>query len=263
MKLEQIAGLSTIQGITEFLPISSSGHLILFSKVFNLPDQGVDMDIAMHVGSLLAVLLYFIADIKYLIGGSFDALRFKWNDGTKFLLNCIVGTIPAIICGFFIKDFLEYFRSELIVGVNLVLFGIILYVADKRGAKNRSIKDMGLIDALFIGICQVLAFIPGTSRSGITITGGLFLGFKRDESARFSMILSIPAIIGAASITLIKDNFAITKDMIVGVFLTFIVALITIWGFMAWVKKMSYTPFVIYRVILGGILIFNAYIYIF
>ena len=185
----QILLLSALQGLTEFLPVSSSGHLILFSKFTSFPDQGLALDVAMHVGSIMAVMIYFSEEIWMMLKGVFKTWfipNFK-NAGSKLFWLIVIGTIPAVIAGLALKSY----------GMEWLGFGIVLFIADKLGMTIRQIKHLTALDALLIGLAQCLALIPGTSRSGITITMGRFLGMERREAAKFAMLLSIPTIAAA------------------------------------------------------------------
>ena len=218
----QIIILSALQGFTEFLPVSSSGHLILLSTFTSFPDQGLEIDIAVHVGSILAVMIYFWRDIRDMLYGLVNAffnrfpsvknfyLRKASAAAKDFILNqlpaadlrlllmLVVGTVPAVVFGLALHHFgMEWLRSTKIIGWNILLFGILLWIADRFQPSKRSIADMTYKDAFLIGLAQCLALIPGTSRSGITITVSRFLRLERREAARFCMLLSVPAIAGA------------------------------------------------------------------
>ena len=266
MNMLQILWLSVLQGLTEFLPISSSGHLILFSKFTNFPDQGIMIDIALHIGSIIAVCIYFYREIWSMLKGLYYGKFlpcFKF-EGNKLAYMIIVASIPALICGATLKFYgTEWLRNPKIIGWAILLGGILLYVADKMSMTLRKINSLSLKDALIIGFGQCLALIPGTSRSGITITMGRFLGLERKEAAKFSMILAIPTIIAAGifqALELYADgdysgvNFAVNA-----VWYSFIVSLIAIYGMMWWLKKSTFLPFVIYRIILGTYLILDSY----
>ena len=204
MSTIQIFYLSLLQGITEFLPVSSSGHLILLSKFTYFPDQGLALDVAVHVGSILAVMIYFSETIWEMIKGVWKT-RFIpsfSNYGAQVFWLIVVGTIPAVIAGFALKCYgMEWLRDTRIIGWTILGYGLLLFVADRFSMTIREIKHMGVFDAVLIGCAQCLALIPGTSRSGITITIARFLGLERREAAKFSMLLSIPAIIAAATLT--------------------------------------------------------------
>ena len=261
--------LSILQGITEFLPVSSSGHLILFSKFTTFPDQGLALDVAVHVGSIIAVMIYFSATIWQIIKGvvkSYFLPNFK-NDGNRLFWLIFVATIPAVIFGLWLKDNgMESFRSTRLVGWTILCFGILLFIADKVGMTIRKVEHLTLLDAVLIGLAQCLALIPGTSRSGITITMGRFLGMERREAAKFSMLLSIPTIFGAGCLVAFElyqagDMAAIT-DAFNGIVYSFAASLIAIYIMMWWLKKSTFLPFVIYRIILGSCLLLDSYGYL-
>ena len=261
--------LSILQGITEFLPVSSSGHLILFSKFTTFPDQGLALDVAVHVGSIIAVMIYFSATIWQIIKGvvkSYFLPNFK-NDGNRLFWLIFVATIPAVIFGLWLKDNgMENFRSTRLVGWTILCFGILLFIADKVGMTIRKVEHLTLLDAVLIGLAQCLALIPGTSRSGITITMGRFLGMERREAAKFSMLLSIPTIFGAGCLVAFElyqagDMAAIT-DAFNGIVYSFAASLIAIYIMMWWLKKSTFLPFVIYRIILGSCLLLDSYGYL-
>lgn len=262
----QIFYLSLLQGITEFLPVSSSGHLILLSKFSYFPDQGLALDVAVHVGSILAVMIYFSETIWEMIKGVVKTRfipNFK-NYGAQVFWLIVIGTIPAVIAGFALKSYgMEWLRDTRIIGWTILGYGILLYVADKFSMTIREIKHLGIVDAILIGCAQCLALIPGTSRSGITITMGRFLGLERREAAKFSMLLSIPAIIAAAVLTGWEvwqaGDFQEIGWMFDGVVFSYISSVIAIYIVMWWLKKSTFLPFVIYRIILGTILLLDSY----
>lgn len=262
----QIFYLSLLQGITEFLPVSSSGHLILLSKFSYFPDQGLALDVAVHVGSILAVMIYFSETIWEMIKGVVKTRfipNFK-NYGAQVFWLIVIGTIPAVIAGFALKSYgMEWLRDTRIIGWTILGYGILLYVADKFSMTIREIKHLGIVDAILIGCAQCLALIPGTSRSGITITMGRFLGLERREAAKFSMLLSIPAIVAAAVLTGWEvwqaGDFQEIGWMFDGVVFSYISSVIAIYVVMWWLKKSTFLPFVIYRIILGTILLLDSY----
>ena len=261
MDLINLLVLAVVQGITEFLPISSSAHLILVPVLFGWPDQGLAIDIAVHVGTLAAVLVYFYRDVLELVAGLWVAVLGRPDDRSRLVLHLAVATLPIVVVGLLAKDLAgTTFRSELLIAVTTILFGIVLWIAD-RGAHrhDRGLGEMTLKDAVVIGTAQVLAILPGTSRSGITMTAALFLRFSRTESARFSMLLSIPTIAAAgllATLDLVKSGDAtLQADAIWAALLAFVAALLTIWGLMKWLRTSSFTPFVIYRLVLGAVLL--------
>ena len=258
--------LSILQGLTEFLPVSSSGHLILFSKFTTFPDQGLALDVAVHVGSIIAVIIYFSNTIWEIIKGLFKTHfipDFK-NYGNRLFWLIFIGTIPAVIAGLLLKEYgMEWLRDTRIIGWTILGYGILLYVADKFSMTIREIKHLGIVDAILIGCAQCLALIPGTSRSGITITMGRFLGLERREAAKFSMLLSIPAIVAAAVLTGWEvwqaGDFQEIGWMFDGVVFSYISSVIAIYIVMWWLKKSTFLPFVIYRIILGTILLLDSY----
>ena len=190
--------IGIVQGFTEFLPISSSGHLVLVSELTSWQDQGLFTDVAVHVGTLLAVIIYLRSHITTLIK-SFFSFQLEDNDN---LIKIIIATIPAVIVGFFIFDFVQsYFRDIKVVAVTSVVFAALLFVADHFKMKISSWENMSYVQAFIIGAFQVLAFIPGASRAGVTITGARFLGFDRSSAAIFSMLLSIPLILASLVLT--------------------------------------------------------------
>ena len=262
----QIFYLSLLQGITEFLPVSSSGHLVLLSKFSYFPDQGLALDVAVHVGSILAVMIYFSSTIWEMIKGVIKTKfipNFK-NDGAKIFWLIVIGTIPAIIAGFALKQYgMEWLRNTRIIGWTILGYGLLLFIADKCSMTIRQIKHMGVLDAIVIGCAQCLALIPGTSRSGITITFARFLGLERREAAKFSMLLSIPAIIAAATLTGYEvwqqGNMQEIAWMFDGVVYSYLSSVVAIFIVMWWLKKSTFLPFVIYRIILGSILLLDSY----
>lgn len=261
--------LSILQGITEFLPVSSSGHLILFSKFTTFPDQGLPLDVAVHVGSILAVMIYFSGDLWAMFKGllkTFFIPSFK-NPGAKIFWLIVIGTFPIVIAGLLLKEHgMEWLRDTRIIGWTILLYGILLFIADKFSLTIRKIEHLTVLDALLIGCAQCLALIPGTSRSGVTATMGRFLSLERREAAKFSMLLSIPAIIAAASLVAFElyqgNNLLAILETFDGVLYSFIASIVAIYVVMWWLKKSTFLPFVIYRIILGTILLLDTYGYL-
>ncbi len=261
--------LSALQGITEFLPVSSSGHLILFSKFTTFPDQGLALDVAVHVGSILAVMIYFSEYLWKMFKGllkTYFIPNFKNVDARTFWL-LVIGTLPVVIVGLILKDNgMEWVRSTKIIGWTILGYGLLLFISDKFGMTIRKIEHLTIIDALLIGGAQCLALIPGTSRSGITVTMARFLSMERREAAKFSMLLSIPAIIGAASLVALElyqqDNLQTIIEAIDGITYSFIASILAIYIVMWWLKKSTFLPFVIYRIILGSYLLLDSYGYL-
>ncbi len=264
MTIEQIIVLAIVQGITEFLPISSSGHLILVPQLMHWEDQGLIVDVMTHVGTLFAILIYFWRDVWNISRGALELLRGKVTEEGKLAIYIVLATIPAIAFGLFLKKFgfgdLE--RNVAVVAWNTILYGILMLIADMVGPQQRTIKDMTLGSAMIIGVAQALALIPGTSRSGVTMTAGRFLGFTRPDAARFSFLLGIPAIAGAGVLT-VGDAFAsgdpVTMDSVYCAILTFFAGLAAIAFLMALIRRISFLPFVLYRMVLGGFLLVMIY----
>jgi undecaprenyl-diphosphatase len=266
MSIEQIIVLAIVQGISEFLPISSSGHLILIPAVTGWPDQGLATDIMVHIGSLFAIIVYFWRDVGRLLRGLGDLVRFSLTDNARLALYIILATIPAVIFALILKKtgVLEQIRGAEIVGWNAIIFGILLYLTDKYGSRFKTMADMRLAPAIMIGCAQALALIPGTSRSGITISAARALGFERSESARFSFLLGMPAIAGAGVLTLYefyKSDETIPPETLITAGLSFLASLAAITFLMALVKRMSFLPFVLYRLALSAVLLGWVYFY--
>jgi undecaprenyl-diphosphatase len=261
MLIVQIIVLALIQGITEFLPISSSGHLLLVPALTGWPDQGLLTDVMVHMGSFLAVVVYFWRDCVKLTIGSIELLRGEVTAWGRLALLIVLGTIPAVLFGVFLDQigFMDAVRQmPQIVAWNAIVFGILLYLCDRYGLSTRRMSDMTWLTALIIGIAQAIAIIPGTSRSGITMTAARALGFERPEAARFAFLLGIPAIAGAGVLKLgdaVASGEAITFGMMLTAILTFFVALGTITVLMKMVRYVSFLPFAIYRVLLGALLL--------
>jgi undecaprenyl-diphosphatase len=260
MSIEQIIVLALIQGITEYLPISSSGHLILVPALTGWPDQGFVTDMVTNLGTLFATIIYFWRDVVAMFRGFIDVIKRRSTYNSALITNVVIGTIPIIIAGILLKvTHLDHLiRSPFLVAMNSIVFGILLYAADAYGLFRRAVRDLTWKTALIIGVSQMFALSPGTSRSGVTMTAGRALGFVRPEAARFSFLLSIPAN-AAASIFVIgnavKSGEAITGPVIITGLLTFFVGLGTITLLMRIVRSVSFLPFVVYRVILGGALL--------
>ena len=265
MPIEQIIVLALIQGITEFLPISSSGHLLLVPTLTGWADQGLMTDVMVHMGSFLAVIVYFWRDVLQLIRGVLDFLRGNASQWSRLAFVIIIATIPAIIFGLVLDKtgFMEWVRNvPEVVAWNAIVFGALLYVFDRYGLSVRGIEGMTWLPGLIIGVAQAIAIIPGTSRSGITMTAGRALGFTRPEAARFSFLLGIPAIGGAGILelgTAVSDGTTIGRDQLLTAAFTFIVALFTIAVLMRMVRFVSFLPFAIYRVALGVTLLALIY----
>ena len=264
MLFYQVIILALIQGLTEFLPISSSAHLILPSQILNWQDQGLAFDLAVHVGTLIAVLIFLRKDISSMLLSCWKVILGKGIDNeAKLAMLIVLGTLPAVIIGFFIKDFVESnLRSVLVIAIASIVFGLLLAFVDLKSSfkKQRELSALNVSNVLFIGFAQALAFIPGTSRSGITITVALALGFTRQSALRFSFLLSIPLILAGGLLSAL-DMFAAQTtttawaDVAVATLVAGISAYACIQLFMNWVDRVGMIPFVIYRVILGAVLL--------
>jgi undecaprenyl-diphosphatase len=260
MDLMHALVLAIVQGLTEFLPISSAGHLVLVPVFLGWPDQGLAFDVATHFGTLGAVLFYFRHDLWPMTRDAFGTLRGGQRTRESDLAWWVViGTIPAVVGGLlFAGQVSTLLRSPLVIATTMAGFGILMWVADVRGGQHREQDQIGWRDALIIGLAQALALIPGTSRSGITITAALFLGLKRQAAARFSFLLSIPVIIAAISyelMTLLRDPEPVDwTALAVGAAVAGVVAYLTIRGFIALLGRMGLAPFAIYRLFLAAVL---------
>ena len=266
MPIFQLMLISIIQGITEFLPISSSAHLILLPKLTTLKDQGITIDVAVHIGTLFAVILYFITDIKLIIIDLINMITFKKVIKSNSLVVClIVATIPVILFGLIVKvtGLDESLRSVKIIAWAMLIFGIILYYTDQKGSNNKSTENWTIKAAVIMGFWQALALIPGTSRAGSTISGARVLGFSRKDSAKLSMLMSIPTIIASGTLLIasiaVSGDLNLAKDFAFAILTSFLTALLAIKIMMHFLNKFSYTPYVIYRVIFGLILLRIAY----
>ncbi len=269
MSIEQIIVIAIIQGLTEFLPVSSSGHLALIPVVTDWPDQGVITDVMVHVGSLFAVIAYFWRDVWNLLCGTWDMIRFRNTHNSRMAGYIALATIPALVFGAALKlsGTLDALRADpvtlaKIIAWAAVIYGILLWVADAVGSRAKKMEDMKLAPALIIGFSQALALIPGTSRSGATMTAARFLGFERAEAARFSFLLGIPAIAAAGGFTAIEAiqiGGGIPSYAIWAAVLTFFAALLAIALLMALVKRVGLWIFMVYR--LGLALVLFALIY--
>jgi undecaprenyl-diphosphatase len=246
--------LSLIQGITEFLPISSSSHLIIFSNYTNFENQSLSIDISLHVGSFLAVITYFHKDL----------INFIKNKDLFFKI--LISSTPVMFFGFFLvqTNFIEKLRNTEVIGWATLIFGVLLYISDRYKLKKNISSNFNYKSAIFIGLFQIFSLIPGVSRSGISITAARFLNFKRFDAAKISFLLSIPTL-GAVSIFGLRNlltsqdvNFSILN--LFSIFFSYIFSLITINYFLKYIKKFSLNIFVSYRIIIGLILLVVAYL---
>lgn len=266
--LEQLF-LALIQGATEFLPVSSSAHLILGRTVLQWmgladsqmsPAEELAFDVALHIGSLGAVLIYFRGEVRMMLAGLWDMLRGTRSANAMVLLNLIVATIPIVIAGFLLKGLVtDLARNVELIAATTILFGLLLWAADRRTEKKAELEQLSLRDALVVGAAQCAAIVPGVSRSGICMTAGRFLGLDRSLSARFAMLLSIPAILGAGLLVTVDlvqaGDMRLTTDAAMGALFSFFSAWAAIALLMRWLKTRSYLPFVIYRLALGAVMV--------
>ena len=252
--------LALIQGLTEFLPISSSAHLILPSKLLGWPDQGPLIDVMAHFGSLFAVLLYFRRDVADILRGFVDLLQRKLNTNSALALNLILSTPPVLIAGFILAktgaD--DAMRLLPVIAFTTIFFGVLLWLSDVKAKSDKPVKDLTWGGAVILGLSQSLALIPGTSRSGITMTAARTLGLSREAAARFSMLMSLPVIGAGGLYAMMKlmtadatEQSATLMNGLLVAGLSFVTAYACIALFMKWVGRIGFLPFMIYRLILG------------
>lgn len=264
MDMMQALVLALIQGLTEFLPISSSGHLILPSVLLGWDDQGLAFDVAVHFGTLLAVLLYFRRDIAAMATAwSVSLLRRQHSDDSRLAWWVILATLPAVVAGFLLEDWIEaHLRTASVLAASTLVFGIFLGVSQYFSHRARQCRDLTLWMVLIIGFAQALALIPGTSRSGITITAAAFLGLSLVEASRFSFLLSIPVIAGASllkTVDLVTGSISLDLSLLVlAMSVSAITAFFCIGWFMHWVERIGLMPFAVYRVLLAGVIFIAA-----
>ena len=253
MDFLQILILSAIQGITEFLPISSQSHLILTSTLLGMKDQGLGFDIALHSGSLFAILFFYRKEITKILSIS--------NEGVQYLKLIIIGSIPLPIIGLIFVDSVNtYMRSVESIALMTVIFALILYFADiKKKDTVSELKSISIFTIVFIGFMQTLAIMPGVSRAGIVITAALLVNYSREDSIKIAFLLSIPAIFMATVYQSMQlhgiGNIEILNEHLLGMLLSFIFSYITIHLFISTINKISFTPYIVYRLILGVVLI--------
>ena len=250
--LFEILLLSLIQGVSEFLPISSAAHLILASNIYEFKNQSLLIDISLHLGSLLAILFYFRNEI------------FNLKNNLNLFYKIIVATLPLIIIGYFLYStgIIYEFRNIKVIVWTTFVGAILLHIADRRKIFNNLENSFNFKSALIIGLFQIIALIPGTSRAGITITAGRILGFDRTDSTKISFYLSIPALMGASALgikDLFKENIEFNFFVLIGIFLSFLFSLATIRIFLGFLKKFSLNIFVFYRIFLAIVLFYIIY----
>ena len=256
MPLTHLIILSLIQGLTEFLPVSSSGHLIIVPNILSWRDQGLIIDVAVHAGSLLAVVIYLWRDLWSMTAALIDFRNLRENPNLKLAQIIIIASLPVMAAGFMVSLFVgDSARNLEIIGWATLGFGILLGLSDKIGMTLNELNHMEFSDGILIGISQALALIPGASRSGLTITMARFLGYNRSAAARFSLLLAIPAILGASTLKGIElaqsQNAILSIDVAIVIMISFVAAFASISVMMNWLNKAGFMPFVIYRVVLG------------
>jgi len=268
MTLFDTVALAIIQGITEFLPISSSGHLILWPLLTGRPDQGLSMDVAVHMGTLAAVCLYFRQDTARLLAGLADVLRGRWrSDAARLFWLVSLATVPAVAAGLVLKltGEIDAFRAVAVIGWATILGGLLLWYTDRTGGQRRGGGDWRISDAVVMGLMQAVALVPGTSRSGITMTAARWLGFERAEAARLSLLMAIPITFAAGVLEteeLVRTGgFDATGELALGAFLSFVAAMATLIVMMRMFRRdWTMLPFVVYRLALGAGLLALAYL---
>jgi undecaprenyl-diphosphatase len=253
--------LALLQGLTEFLPISSSAHLILVPRLLGWSDQGLAFDVAVHVGTLVAVVAYFRHDIVRLLLAWLDScIRRRLTSDARLAWFVLLGTLPAALAGLLLHDVIEtWLRSPLVIALATIGFGLLLWAADRHGRQERSETGLQFVDVMWIGLAQAVALIPGTSRSGITMTAGLALGLTRSAAARFSFLLSVPVIIlagGYETLQLLEQAEPVAWDTLsLGTVVAAVSAYLCIHFFLRLIELTGMLPFVIYRLLLGCVLL--------
>ncbi len=263
MTIIQIIILAIIQGLTEFLPVSSSAHLILAEHFMGIREGGNEIVIAVHFGSLFAVMIYFRKEVARLFRGVWDFLRLRFQTGDcQLLLKLSVATIPVVIAGGILQatGWIDFVTTPIVIAFAMIIFGLILWVADRNNAQTRHFDDFNYRDAIIMGLWQAIALIPGTSRSGATVTASRFLKFKREDGAKIAMLMSIPTILAATllisiDITMSGEWATLGKDAFIAALFSFIAAYFALALMMRFLKTSSYLPFVIYRLVLGAIVL--------
>lgn len=260
MEIQHIVILSLVQGLTEFLPISSSAHLILVPVLTDWPDQGLAFDVAVHAGTLAAVVLYFRRELARMLVEWFASFKGRLTPDARLAWAVLIGTIPVGLAGLLFKDVIEtQLRSPMVIAVATIVFGLLLWYADSTGKRSKNEYGLLLCDVLIIGVAQALALIPGTSRSGITITAALMLGLNREAAARFSFLLSIPVIFLAGSLETMEYLGAASVEdaqpLLIGALLSAVSAYACIHYFLKLLERIGMMPFVAYRLVLGVVLV--------
>lgn len=266
MTLFHIFLLAVIQGVTEFLPVSSSGHLILLPALTPLEDQGLVLDVAVHIGTLFAVCWYFRQDVGLAARGVPELIRFQIETRGGFLALCLlIATIPVMILGLAFKllGIMDMLRSIAVIGWMMIIFGIVLYVTDRMGQQTRTAQGWTMKHALYLGLWQAIALIPGTSRSGIVISGARALGYTRHDAAKLSMLMSIPTIIASGTLMGLDvvrlADWQAVRDGAIAASISFFAAWAALIFMMKLLRSVSFTPYVLYRLGLGLVLLAIAY----
>ncbi|MEO3414531.1 undecaprenyl-diphosphate phosphatase [Roseovarius sp. CAU 1744] len=266
MTLFHLFLVAVIQGVTEFLPVSSSGHLILLPHLTGYQDQGLAVDVAVHVGTLFAVILYFWSDVRLALSGLPRLATGRADTpGARLAMLLLIASVPVVAFGLILNltGLHDALRSLKVIGWAMLVFGVLLYWSDQNGDTVKKAGDWSIADAMTMGVWQAIALIPGTSRSGITITGARFLGYNRHDAAKLAMLMSIPTIIASGvflgSKVALDADMGLLRDCAIAAALAFIAALLALVLMMRLLHSVSYTPYVLYRIALGGILLLIAY----
>jgi len=264
MTAMQLLVLALVQGVTEFLPISSSGHLILTRDLLGwhaAANTELILDVAVHVGTLGAIVIYFWRDVLWMLGGLLSLARGRAHPGGRMALLIAAATVPVVMVGAAAEaiGLIDALRTPLVIGWTTLGFGVVLYGVDRLVPPVHGLGQMTLGHALFIGLAQVLALVPGTSRSGITMTAARLLGYERTEAARFSMLMSIPVIVAAGTLKGLElvraGDTALAWDVVGAAAMALIAALIAVGLMMRWLARATFTPFVVYRLLLGALIL--------
>ncbi len=250
-----------IQGLTEFLPISSSAHLRIVPSFFGWDDIGAGYTAVIQIGTMLAIIIYFWKDLINMISGTAKALKEKKlsdNPHAKLFLNVCIGTIPILIFGYALKNVIDnQFRYMFLIAIWMIVFSVVMFVAERVSKQVKAVNDLTIKDSVIIGLFQAIALLPGTSRSGSTISGGFFLNMKREDAARYSFLLSIPAILISGLYKLYSDRKFLLSDidsistLVIATIVSGIVGYLSIWFLLNYVKKNSLNIFIIYRILFG------------
>lgn len=266
MTLLHILIVALVQGLTEFLPVSSSGHLVLIPAATGFDDQGQAIDVAVHMGTLGAVILYFWPDVRLAASGVPRLLRGRIDGPAAWLALCLaIATVPVIAAGLVltVTGLADALRSVAVIGWTMIVFGAVLWWTDQRGPSERHAGEWTLKHAAIMGLWQALALIPGTSRSGITISAARHLGYVREDAARLAMLMSIPTILASGLVTGVDAwagaDMRVFRDGAVAAALAFLAALAALFGMMRLLRFVSFTPYVVYRFALGAVLLVVAY----